>query len=493
MSAARKRCVRHGAGGLASMLAVAIWLIVRPATTAAACVGDCDGGNQVSIDEIITMVNIALGALPASSCSAGDADASGTITIDEVIAAVGDALTNCPPSATPPTVGSPASTPTDTPTLPPAQTPTPIPGFQGFDPSEVARLAADALDGRDNDTPGSLAAQALIIDQLRPIATGLDPSKTGDEAFKQPIPEGTNILAVIRGGELPDEYVMLGAHYDHFAGCADICNGATDNAAGVSAVLSVARGIAQRPTPPRRSMIFAFWDREEDGLIGSLYYVTHPLVPLSKLAAYLNFDIQGSNLLPSLRRVSFAVGGESGGARVLQLVSDAVHGENLDTRRVSAIFGQNRSDYINFLQRHIPTVFFSDSTGPCYHTSGDDPSTVDVGKLAIQSRIGFKLALALSEMDTPPPFAASPAIVFADAVVINDVVNTVVASDLALFSAADQETLRNFQSTINATVAAGPASFNGTNVLALLPKVIQLVDILSTGVACNGFLLPDAS
>src|SRR5262249_39092078 len=158
-------------------------------------------------------------------------------------------------------------------------------------------------------------------------------------------------------------------------------------------------------------------------------------------------------------------GTESGGARMLQLLNDSVHGEHLDTRPVSAIFGQDRSDYTNFLSRSIPTVFFSDSTGPCYHTSGDDPSIVDLGKLAIQSRIAFKLALALTETDELPRFTRRPAIVFADAVVINDIVNAAVASDLALFNPDDQATLRDFQTIINATVAAGPAKFSGTDVL----------------------------
>ena len=50
--------------------------------------------------------------------------------------------------------------------------------------------------------------------------------------------------------------------------------------------------------PPRRTVILALWDREEDGLVGSRSYVAHPLVPLTQTVAYVNFDIQGSNLLP---------------------------------------------------------------------------------------------------------------------------------------------------------------------------------------------------
>ena len=63
--------------------------------TPAACVGDCDGGGDVTVNEIINMVNIALGSTPLSACTAGDADHSGDITINEMIAAVNNALNGC--------------------------------------------------------------------------------------------------------------------------------------------------------------------------------------------------------------------------------------------------------------------------------------------------------------------------------------------------------------------------------------------------------------
>ena len=90
-------------------------------------------------------------------------------------------------------------------------------------------------------------------------AIGLDTTQTGDAAFKQPFVQsrknGTNILAVIPGSELPNEYVFVGAHYDHLGDAAapstsgdTVCNGATDNAAGVAAALAIGRGIAALPT-----------------------------------------------------------------------------------------------------------------------------------------------------------------------------------------------------------------------------------------------------
>ncbi|MFI5365133.1 MAG: hypothetical protein ACHQ4J_05875 [Candidatus Binatia bacterium] len=66
-----------------------------PTPTPPACVGDCNANGQVTIDELLTMVNIALGNTPPAACMAGDADHNGRLTIDEILAAVNNALTVC--------------------------------------------------------------------------------------------------------------------------------------------------------------------------------------------------------------------------------------------------------------------------------------------------------------------------------------------------------------------------------------------------------------
>lgn len=138
----------------------------------------------------------------------------------------------------------------------------------GFDPNDLITLASDAFGGRPNDTGFSTMAQNFLIDELEQFADGLNSAQVGDDAFKQAFTDGTNILAVIPGGDLANEYVMVGAHYDHLgSSCPSsvvgdtVCNGATDNAAGVAAVLGIGRAIAGLPNPPRRSVILALWDR----------------------------------------------------------------------------------------------------------------------------------------------------------------------------------------------------------------------------------------
>lgn len=370
----------------------------------------------------------------------------------------------------------------------------------GFEMADLLALTDDALLGRNNNTPGSVTAQQILIDELEEIgAVGLDSNQTGEAAFKQPFVQsgtiGTNILAIIPGSELPNEYVVVGGHYDHLSSCRDlqpgdtVCNGATDNAAGTVAALAIARGIAALPTPPRRSVVIALWDAEEDGLRGSLYYTNNPLVPIANTVGYVNFDIQGANLLPSLRRFTFAVGAETGNG-LGAMVAQAAAGVDLDERQLSYIFGQARSDYVNFVNKMVPTVFYSDSTGPCYHSDADEPSVVDFGKLEDQIRRGYDVTLALANTTAPPSFVppATPLANYGDAVVLDQILTAGLA-DLGLFGAGDQADLTQIQSTIHTIVLDGPGAFDNSDVNTLLLNTIDVIDIL-TRTACDGFLAP---
>jgi Zn-dependent M28 family amino/carboxypeptidase len=289
----------------------------------------------------------------------------------------------------------------------------------------------------------------------------------------------------------------VGAHYDHLgSSCTfksandQVCNGATDNAAGVSAALEIARAIAAQPTKPRRSVIIALWDAEEDGLVGSRYYTDHPLVPLADTVGYVNFDIQGANLSPSLRNTSFAVASESGGDRFEQIVHNAINASALDTETLSAIFGQNRSDYVNFLSKQVPSVFFTDATGPCYHTNADEIGIVDFSKLDQQIAIALRVTRELANTDTPPTFATgTPLVTYGDAVVLQRVLERL-WKDKDRFSASDQQTLDDIRTDLTRIVLDGRAAFGSDDVSTVLGHAATVViNILPKG-ACDGFLTP---
>lgn len=364
---------------------------------------------------------------------------------------------------------------------------------------DVARLADDSTHGRDNGTPGSALARGYLIEQLKPIARGLNTAASGDAAYTQSTGGGTNVVAVIPGTDLADQYVVVGAHYDHLGdsctttSCTQdtIFNGATDNAAGVAAALAIARSIAAQPTKPRRSVVIALWDQEEDGLVGSRYYVQHPLVPLAKTVGYVNFDIQGSNLLPSLRNTSIAVASETGGPRLQEIVRAAIGERSLDTAMFSAIFGQNRSDYVNFIGASVPSVFFTDATNACYHTVDDEIGVVDFDKLDVQIATSLAVTRELASTATPPAFApGTPLATFDDAIAASRIVNRAYA-DRGRFSAADQQTLTDVRADVRRIVDEGRAAFGSDDVSTLLGAAGGFVNLMTHG-TCNGFLSASA-
>jgi len=161
-------------------------------------------------------------------------------------------------------------------------------------------------------------------------------------------------------------------------------------------------------------------------------------------------------------------------------------GSTLNTHLVSSIFGQGRSDYVNFTGVGIPNVFFSDSTGPCYHTAKDDVNVVDWGKLDKQVAIATALTKDLVNGAAPAFVPNTPLATYADAVALNPVVNAAIV-DVGRFNATQQQQLRDFKTLVNQTVADGPANFDGTDVSNLLSGAANAVSLLTSG-SCDGFV-----
>ncbi len=103
-----------------------------------------------------------------------------------------------------------------------------------------------------------------------------------------------NVLGYIEGSdpELKKEVIVIGAHLDHLGKRGDyIFNGADDNGSGSVSVMEVARAFSVNPGKPKRSVLFALWTGEENGLLGSRHYVSSPYFPLEKTIAYINLDM----------------------------------------------------------------------------------------------------------------------------------------------------------------------------------------------------------
>jgi len=359
----------------------------------------------------------------------------------------------------------------------------------------TSRLASDAFQGRDNLTEGSRIAQAYLIPLLRAIGPGVG-GGTADADYKHPFAQGTNLAAVIRGRELPDEYVLIGGHYDHLGVDARgrVFNGATDNATGTAIAIAVGRAIRALPEAPRRSVAIVLWDAEEDGLLGSIAWAANPAIPIEQTVAYVNLDIQGANLAPTLARTSIAVGAETGGDLLSEVVARAVRAElrsfpsGVETLPVSYIFGQLRSDYATFVEAGVPTVFFSDSTGACYHTVNDDTRFVDFDKAASQSRIAFRTTVALAEGERTPDFVApNPSLaVYEDAITLNTIF-TRSAADLGRFRAEDRARIQGVFADVSAIVARGPDAFGPADVTTVLGAAVDTLGAIESSFGCAGY------
>jgi Zn-dependent M28 family amino/carboxypeptidase len=210
-----------------------------------------------------------------------------------------------------------------------------------------------------------------------------------------------NVIGLLPGSETPDEAIVYMAHWDHLgthegeAGD-NIYNGAVDNATGVAGILELAEAFRKAGTPPKRSILFLAATLEESGLLGSKYYVAHPIVPLDKTVAVVNLDA----LAPVGKARDITVVGQ--GSSQLE----DVLGKVLATQRRKAVGEANtaagyyfRSDHFNFAKAGVPALYVDsgtdlleggqaagdaagkDYTDNRYHKPGDqfDPATWKLG------------------------------------------------------------------------------------------------------------------
>ena len=151
------------------------------------------------------------------------------------------------------------------------------------------------------------------------------------------------------------------------------------------------------------------------------------------------------------------------------------------------LFGQGRSDHATFADAGVPSVFFTDATSACYHTSQDDMEHLDVDKLARQIDLGEAVARAVAGTDAAPTFVAdAPAASFDDAEAMQALVERAEA-DLDRFPPEDQATVEQFLAALDAIVDDGEAAFDDDDARTLLTGTAALVELFTT-VDCDGFL-----
>ena len=216
-----------------------------------------------------------------------------------------------------------------------------------------------------------------------------------------------NVVGLIEGAdpELRDEWIVIGAHFDHDGARGSVIyNGADDDASGVAALIEIAeayRAAARDGDRPRRSILLAAWNSEEQGLFGAWAYTEAPLHPLAQTVAMVNMDMIGRDeeipriggfrfrgLPPQTaeeNRNAVNVLGYSRSPDLRRAVERANRGTRLDVRFRYDDNPSNllrRSDQWPFLHRGVPAIFVHTGLHPDYHTERDTPDKLRYDKMA---------------------------------------------------------------------------------------------------------------
>lgn len=219
--------------------------------------------------------------------------------------------------------------------------------------------------------------------------------------------QSSNVIGVLSGTDLKEEYLVVSAHYDHLGiRNGAIYYGADDDGSGTVSILQIAQAFAkakEQGKGPRRSIIFLANSGEEKGLLGSEYYTSHPTFPLEKTTANLNIDMIGrtdssrktgdslnyvyvvgdDKLSTELKSIS-----EEANKKYLKMELDYKFNDPNDRNRIYF-----RSDHYNFAKNGVPVIFYYDGMlGADYHRPTDTPDKINYNLMAKRAQLVFYTA-----------------------------------------------------------------------------------------------------
>jgi len=215
--------------------------------------------------------------------------------------------------------------------------------------------------------------------------------------------QSSDVLGLLEGGDLKDQFVVLSAHYDHL-GKRDsvIYYGADDDGSGTVSILQLAKAFAKAKADgrgPRRSILFLANSGEEKGLWGSEYYSEHPAYPLEQTTVDLNIDMIG-RIDPSRKKGDSTnyvyVVGDDKLSSDLKVISEAQNKKHikleLDYKFNDPSDPQHiyyRSDHYNFARKGVPIIFYFDGIHKDYHRPSDTPDKINYDLMEKRARLVF--------------------------------------------------------------------------------------------------------
>ncbi|MGA9116581.1 MAG: M20/M25/M40 family metallo-hydrolase [Bacteroidota bacterium] len=266
--------------------------------------------------------------------------------------------------------------------------------------------------------PTLAAIQDSINRTKRPLSFSLHPWSISLRCDVVAIPDtAANVVGYLEGADpaLRDEAIVIGAHFDHlgFGGEGSgslvpdthaVHNGADDNASGVAGLLELAEYFAAGAARPARTLVFAAFDGEEAGTLGSARFVKDPPLPAERIVAMLNMDMVGR-----LRRNELTIHGTGTSPAWDSLVGEAsaaVQGEgSLPFALTKVEDGFGPSDHSQFYARDIPVLFFFTGSHDDYHKPSDDWDRINYDGQERVVRFVADLAYRAASLSSRPGFA----------------------------------------------------------------------------------------
>lgn len=279
--------------------------------------------------------------------------------------------------------------------------------FKGIEPTipvlHMSRLAVEALFAQcDHPSLGDLEASidlhmqpaSFLVDRGEFSATVVLHSKS--DAIK-------NVIGVLPGeGDMADETVIVGAHYDHLGmnggllapWTVAVHNGADDNGSGTVALMEIARQVTARVGSPRRRIVFIAFSAEEVGLVGSAYYVRHPLFSLKNTSAMVNLDMVGR-----LRSDRLTVSGVGTATELNEMLTRLAEPYTFNLRKEASGYGP--SDHASFFERGVPVLHFFTGLHADYHRPGDDVEKINFDGVRRIALLASDVVLELAQREEP--------------------------------------------------------------------------------------------
>jgi len=271
--------------------------------------------------------------------------------------------------------------------------------------AEILQMPVSAIDSIEKLMTSSKKQPDILIEKIVNARTDVVRNKVTTR----------NIIALLTGNNktLSDEYIVIGAHYDHLGlggqgsgsrvpGEQAVHGGADDNASGVAALIELVNYFSKPENRPARSLLFVSFGSEEMGILGSKYFVAHAPVDLKKIRAMVNLDMVG-RLNPESNALSI-----SGTGTFLQadsLLGVLAKNTKLDIKKSPDGYGP--SDHASFYGEGIPVLFLTTGAHDDYHTPSDVASHINYEGEAEVLGLTSRLIASLADLVPAPVFKES--------------------------------------------------------------------------------------